>query len=463
MIIHEKMNEPAVQSATGLLTAWIEATMAYRGQPGLSLALVYDQEVVWARGFGKRDVARNLSADEHSLYRIASITKLFTATAIMILRDAGKLQLDDDIRQVLPWFKLDTGDEEQPLITIRNLLTHTSGLPREAAFPYWSDNDFPEWQKVMDALPTQKPALPVYNKWKYSNLALSLAGEIVAAVSGQPYTTFVEQNVLQPLGMVDTFVQNIDPEHQKLAVGYGRRLPDGTRTIAPYSDLKGISPAASMATSVLDLARFAMLQHQAHTRESRILKPATLREMHRVQWMEPDWTAGWGIGFGLAKMKDKVLIGHGGALQGYRTQLFSDPVEKFAAVVFTNADDGFPIIYQEKIFEWVAPEVLKVFKPKEDAKAVQESWQKFTGRYRNTWGDMQILIYKGELVGMDVSAPDPILTMTRMIPVAENVFKMDAKYGHGGIGELAVFELDADGKVARVRTGDNYSYRIEEW
>jgi len=462
-MIAEKIKGTSVIPAIDLLSAWIEAQMAYRGLPGMSVALIYDQEVLWARGFGYQDINRRIPATEKTLYRVASITKLFTATSVMILRDAGKLDLDDRIKDYLPWFKMDNSEIEEQPISIRQLITHTSGLPREADFPYWTDSNFPEREAMIKALPGQKPALPALKQWKYSNLALSLAGEIVSVVSGVPYTDFVEANIYKPLNMSASFIKTVPFDHPDLAVGYGRRLPDGTRTISPFGDLKAISPAANMTTSVEDLAKFAMLQIQANSEQSAILKPSTLREMHRVQWLEPDWKSGWGLGFGIARIKDRTLIGHGGALEGYRTQVNINVEDKVGAIVFTNADDGMPAYYVEKFFEWVAPEVVKAFAPKSEKKLVPDSWKKYTGRYRSVWGDMQILIYNDELIAIDPTTADPMLAPTRLVPVGEHTFKMDMKYGIGGLGELVIFELNDKDEVVRVKTGDNYSHPIKRW
>src|SRR6266851_6280403 len=128
-----------VFSGLELLSAWIEGQMAYKGLPGLSLAVIHDQDLVWARGFGWADVERKAPATAETLYRVASITKAFTATAVLQLRDAGKLRLDDRVSDVLPWFKPATAHHDAPPITVEHLITHTAGLPRESPFPYWSD------------------------------------------------------------------------------------------------------------------------------------------------------------------------------------------------------------------------------------------------------------------------------------------------------------------------------------
>ena len=190
-----------VDSALRLLEAWIESRMAYRQQPGLSAGIVHDQELVWSKGFGWRDPENRSPATPQTLYRIASITKLFTATAVLQLRDEGRLQLDDPVAQHLSWFKIKSRFEDAPAVTIRHLLTHTSGLPREAAFPYWTDFEFPTREQMIEALPGQEAAFPPDTQWKYSNLALALACYIVAAFSVEAYEAYIHRHILYPLGM----------------------------------------------------------------------------------------------------------------------------------------------------------------------------------------------------------------------------------------------------------------------
>jgi CubicO group peptidase (beta-lactamase class C family) len=138
------------------LDAWIRAQMAYRGLPGLAVGVIHQGRLTWAKGYGFADAERKIPVTPATLFQAASITKTFTATAIMQLRDAGKLALDDPVAKHLPWFELKNPAKDAPAITIRHLLTHTAGLPREAAFPYWTDAAFPTLEQVKAALPGQE-------------------------------------------------------------------------------------------------------------------------------------------------------------------------------------------------------------------------------------------------------------------------------------------------------------------
>lgn len=457
--------QPDVASNIDLLSAWIEAQMAYAGLPGLSIGIGYAQELIWSRGFGYASVEKKVAAASNTIYRIASITKLFTATAILQLRDGGYLQLDDPIIKHLPWFNIrNSRADAAPDITIRHLLTHTSGLPREAAFPYWTDANFPEGRQIREMLPRQSTVFPSETKWKYSNLALALAGEIVAAVSEQPYTEYVQEHILEPLGMADTYIKPIQADHAQLATGYGRRLPRGGRGISPHVDCRGLSPAANMASTVEDLARFARLQlRDEPAGDSQILRRSTRREMQRIHWLQPDWQAGWGLGFYIWRKEKQTYIGHGGALQGYRTELQICPEDQVFVIVLTNADDGNPLMYVEKAFQWVAPAILRAAQPSPEAKDAPANWQLFTGKYRSSWGDLQVLLFNGELVMIDPSQPDPTLTMSQLEPAGEFTFQIRAPVGFLADGETVTFELNEDGEVQRVKRGENFSYPVSEW
>ncbi len=194
-----------------------------------------------------------------TLFRIGSISKLFTATAIMQLRDTGKLRLDDPVSSQLSWFQVKSAAPDAPAITIRHLLTHTSGLARELPLPYWNDLRFPTRAEMIRLAPMQPAVLAPETKFKYSNLALAIAGEIVAAVSGEPYERYVAEHILQPLGMRSTRVTP-DRLTPGLAMGYRKRVPGQPREVEDFIDAGGLTPAANIASSVEDLAKFASLQ-----------------------------------------------------------------------------------------------------------------------------------------------------------------------------------------------------------
>jgi hypothetical protein len=217
-----------------------------------------------------------------------------------------------------------------------------------------------------------------------------------------------------------------------------------------------------MATCVSDLARFAMLQFRdGPAGGTQILRGSTLREMQRVHWLEPDWAAGWGLGFRILRQHGRTYAGHGGSLRGYRTQFQLCPADRIGVIVLTNADDGDPVRYVDKAFEWVAPAILAGV-PRSPA-APPPGWERYAGRYRNVWGDVQVLVVKGRLALIDPSLPDPMAFIAWLHPVAEHAFRSETKNGFGNNGEPVVFELDGNARVRRLTIGQNFLEPIPEW
>ncbi|HRX01233.1 MAG TPA: serine hydrolase, partial [Cyclobacteriaceae bacterium] len=135
--------EPDYSDAYNVINQWLEAQVAYQHLPGVSAAVVKDQEVIWSKGFGMANTDQKVKTQTSTIYSICSISKLFTSVAIMQLYDQGKLRLDDPVESVLPNFNIKQQFKDSGPITVRSLLTHSSGLPRESDFPYWTGPDFP--------------------------------------------------------------------------------------------------------------------------------------------------------------------------------------------------------------------------------------------------------------------------------------------------------------------------------
>jgi D-alanyl-D-alanine carboxypeptidase len=454
--------DPAVRGQLELLSAWIEAQLAYLRNPGLALGIVLDQRLIWSRGFGFANVEARTPVHGGTIFRIASITKLFTAVAVLRLRDAGKLRLDDHVSTHLPWFRLRDDAAGSP-ITIRHLLTHAGGLPREAAYPYWSDGVFPTIAQVRSRLVEQERALPTDSDWKYSNLGMTLAGEIVATISGEAYADHVESRILRPLGMASSSVRSIDPRHPELATPYGRLLPDLQRVPAGFSDCCGIAPAAGIASTVEDLARFAafLLRTESDARDG-VLSLATMREMQRAQRIADDWQNGWGLGFRIARQRDKVYVGHNGALRGYRSLLQACPADRIAVVALMNSDDAKPALFVDKVFQWVAPALVRAAKAPSGPIAVDPRWSGYAGRYRNPWSDLQVAVIGADLVAFDPSLADPLPGLITLRPLGPGAFRIDCADGFASKGERAAFTGPAE-RATGVILGQSRFEHIAHW
>lgn len=445
-----------VKASIRLYEAWLDGQMNYRGLPGVAVGVVYDRDLIWARGFGYADVSRKIPVTARTPFRMASHTKLFTAIAVMQLRDQGKLRLDDAVSKHLPWFQVRPAEEDDPAVTIEQLLTHRSGLPREAAAPYWTTFQFPTGEEVRRLIRAQQAAYSPDVRWKYSNLAFTLAGMIVETVSGESWQSYVHKHILGPLGMNDS---TIDKDLPNLAVGYGRRMPDGSRKPMAFMDTKGIAPAAGLTSTLEDMAKFVGAQFGASKEGSKpILSRATLREMHRVRMLENDWRRGNGLGFAVNRINDKVYVGHGGSLAGYKTHTLIHIADRVGVIVLTNGDDSRPSQLAERLMLTVGEAVAKAAKPAKQEPRWDPSWSRFAGLYRSLWSDVEVVELDKRLVMIDPSVDDPS-EQQKLEPQTGGEFRLEAQSGGAAVGERVRF-VEQNGKVVRMHAGQSLLERV---
>ena len=459
----EKLAEhPDFKDAVTVFDLWVEQHITHRDLPGLSIAVISDQDIVWSKGYGFSDLEQRIPATPSTVYRIGSITKLFTSTAILQLRDAGKLRLDDPVSLHIPWFEVPNPSPDAPEITILQLLTHTSGLSREADFPYWTDHVFPTRDELAASVPEQLALNPPESTYHYSNLGMSLLGEIVTRVSGQPWAEYVQTHILDPLAMESSSSAPGEALLERLATAYLIEDGDGNREVMEYYDAGAIAPAGAIVSTVEDLGRFASLQFRdGPAGGSQILKGSTLREMHRPHWLYPSWTAGMGLGFRVSHRDGKVFVGHGGSIGAHVTNLLTVPSEKIAVVVAINADNGSPYTVASQAYSVFGPAIVEATRKPAPPKAPADpAWQRFVGLYQDPWGwEYRVLILDDELVmyGYDYPPWENASTgYSTLTPVDGTTFKRPNK-------ELVIFELDDNGEVIRIKRNNNYLFPKEDY
>jgi CubicO group peptidase (beta-lactamase class C family) len=456
-------NHPRVVEATTVVEKWLDAERAYDRIPGVSAAVVLDQEVIWQGGFGYADLQRRTPATPTTLYSICSISKLFTSVALMQLRDQGKVRLDDPVGKHLPWFTIKNPAPEAGPVTIEGILTHASGLPREAAYPYWSapSFEFPTRDQIITAVSGQEMLYRPETFFQYSNLGLTLAGEVVAAASGRPYAEYVRANILEPLAMKDTHPDMpVEERGRRLATGYGAWEREGDRRVLPFYQTKGIAAAAGYASTALDLAKFASWQFRVLARtETEILDANTLREMHRVHFIDPDWETTWGLGFAVSRSDGKTFVGHGGSCPGYRTELLLKTDERIATIAMTNAIDANASALARRTYELVAPALKAAKDDSGKTKPADPALEPYLGGYAASFGgEMHVIRWEGGLATLYLPTDNPARSITKYRKTGDHTFKRIRRDGE--LGEALTFEIGPDGRAARVRVNYNVMPRI---
>jgi len=443
-----------------IIDAWLNGQHDFDNLPGIAVAIVNDQNIIFSKGYGFADVEKKVAMEPETICSICSISKLFTSVAAMQLWEEGKLRLDDSISALLPGYNLKQQYEETVPITVRSLLTHSSGLPREAAWPYWSapDFNFPTEKEVTEKLGGQQTLYPSSTYFQYSNLGMTLLGEAVASVSKTGYENYVEKNILQPLQLTNTHPSL--PENLwrgKMATGYSALYRDGSRKMMPFFQAKGIAPAAGYSSNVIDLAHFASWQFRLLNGKKEILRPSTLKEMQRVQWMDPNGKLTWGLGFRVYQEDGTTYVGHGGSCPGYTSLLTLSPKNKIAVTVMINAQGTTPGKYVAGIFK-----ILSKANDPADTSANKIDLNNYAGSYDSyAWrGEDIVLPWKGKLVVFTLPSSDPANDMQQYKYTGKDTFRRVRKDDES-LGEELRFERDAGGKVVRMISNNNFENKLK--
>ncbi len=349
--------------------AVFDEQFAARKPPGMAVALVVDGEVRWSKSWGQRNVAQNLPADLDTVFRIASLTKSFTAIAVLRLRDAGKLSLDDPAEKHLPELaRLRYPTRDSPRITVRHLLSHSAGFPEDNP---WGDLQLGMSNEELQRMLSRGLAFSRApgTSYEYSNTGFALLGRLVERVSGRRIEDYVSEQVLRPLGMGATVWRQKEVPVARLALGYGHRasapgpqLPGDLREEPQLAD--GVYAAmGGLYASMRDLARYAAFQLDAwpprDDPESGPLSRASRREMQQearhvgLEIAPGDplraRARGYGYGFGAHESCDfDRIVSHGGGLPGFGSVLVLLPERGVAFVGATNltytAPDPWPAL-----------------------------------------------------------------------------------------------------------------------
>lgn len=297
--------------------------------PLVSVGIVREGELVWSDHVGLARVDPDEPGTDEAQFQIGSLTKTFTAVLVMALRDEGRLSLDDRLDDHLPGVA--HGD-----LRLRTMLAHASGLQREPAGRIWESLDAPSDEQLLAQLDRAERVLRPHQAFHYSNLAYALLGQVIARVEGCSWEDALRRRVLDPLGMGDT---GLTPQDATRALGYLVHPFSGTLTLEPRFELRSTGPVGGLWSTVADMARYAAFVAEP---DERVLAAETLEEMCRPLIMTDTqtWTGAYGLGFGLTRLGDRVLAGHGGAMPGYLSGLQVMRRDNVGAIVFCNATAG---------------------------------------------------------------------------------------------------------------------------
>ena len=378
--------------------------------PGVAIAIVKDDRVVYAKGFGVRELNKPAPVDENTIFAIGSSSKAFTATSIAMLVDQGKLKWDDPATKYLPGFQLFDPYSTREL-TVSDLLSHRSGLARGDRLWYASEFDRAE---VLRRVRYLKPSWSLRSRFGYQNIMFLAAGEIIPSVTGKTWDDFIREQIFNPLGMKSSSVSikafagsnNVASPHSKI---------DDKIQPVPWRNIDNIGPAGSINSNVQDMAQWVRLQlGEGIYQGRRLLSENSIKEMQTPQtiirfdepraklYPEAHFLT-YGLGWFLSDYRGRKVVEHGGAIDGMRAGVAMIPEEKLGLVVLTNLHGNtLPHALMFKIFDFYlgAPqrdwssEMLKVEKGLEaQAKAAEKKLE--SERVKGTSPSLDLEKYAG--------------------------------------------------------------------
>jgi CubicO group peptidase (beta-lactamase class C family) len=340
--------------------AWVDRALKDWGVPGLAVAVVKDDSMVYARGFGARRLGDTARVTDRTLFAVGSTTKAFTAATLAVLVDSGLVKWDDPVTKYLSGFQL-----YDPYVTrelrVRDLLTHRSGLARGDGL-WWASPYGRE--EVLQRVRHLEPSWSFRSTYGYQNIMFLAAGQVVAAVARQSWDDFVKRRIFDPLGMTATNTSvaalegagDVATPHSPVN---GRMQPIGWRNI------DNIGPAGSINSSVRDMAQWIRLQLGGGVYGgTRLISTASIKEMYAAQtvipldtlserlWPSTHFRA-YGLGWSLSDYRGRKLVAHGGAIDGMRAQVTLVPEERLGVVVLSNGGEQSRLLTQAVAFRVV--------------------------------------------------------------------------------------------------------------
>jgi CubicO group peptidase (beta-lactamase class C family) len=307
--------------------------------PGAAIAIVKEDKVIYAKGFGLRNVNESLPVNKETLFPIASLTKAFTATAAGALVEEGHLQWDDPVIKHLPGFRL-ADNYATTHVTVKDLLIHSSGLPGHDAV--WFKSGLSK-DEIINRIPYLKLNHAPGRCWQYNNMLYIIAGKVIEELSGIKWDDCIREKILNPLNMQNTgFLLDELQQQKDFSLPY--EYKNNKIKQIPFNDLENIGPAGCMYSNVLDMSDWLIFNiNKGEFQGKQVLSPVTLYQIHFPAIVRPDpvvykeffytfYAPGWGI----TSYRGYNIIVHEGEIDGFRTHASFMPDEKTGIVILTN-------------------------------------------------------------------------------------------------------------------------------
>lgn len=458
-VAHSQESKDKYQDASKLIDVWLDAQKDYQDIPSIMGVAVKDQDILWSGAFGSANLEGKIPATTDTMTSICSSSKIFTATAIMKLVDHGKLALDDKVADILPKYSVIQKFPEGGAITVRSLLSHSSGLPRDT-HPYWTgpEHYFPTKHEFLDTMSSLETTHSVGADISYGNANYAMLGLIIEKLSGVSYKRFMESELFPSLNMPNSVVEMQSIFYgNKHAIGYTATNRDRNRKVASFYQTKAIQAAAGISTTVNDMAEFFKWQFRlTDASEGEIMKPSSLKSMYETQ--AKNKKDEYDRGFGYEVVADKEgnnWAMHGGTCPGYINYFKINTTAKIAYAILINANRVHTPSYVNGLID--------ILKRAESIKQYQEEnidLSQYTGFYDvNPWNsEYYVASWGSDLMLLYLPAQSLKYALQQYKHVEGDTFQLieDGKL----TDEKIKFLRDEENRVIKVKNGGNFHSRI---
>lgn len=436
-------NTPAVADALAYYESWLGFRQHYLRVPGVQAAVYVDDGVALSAAHGRADVEAGAPLTPQHLFRIASHSKTFTATATFRLAERGLLRLDDTAGSWLD--ELAAAESPLAAATVRELLTHTAGVARDGA-----DGDFWQlWRPFPDRAALRQiarsPGTAVIGRnerFKYSNIAFGLLGLILEQASGLEYGDLLRRDVLDPLGLSDTGAE-LDPARAaEYAVGYSSLGYADHRVPIEHVDTGALAAATGFYSTASDLVTYFAGHFHG---DDRLLSDDSKRQLQHPMWRVGDSDKQYAHGLAVASVGDRAMIGHGGGYPGHITSSVADPVARLAVSVLTNAIDG-----PAEPLAHAGVRLIDLALAHENDTA-RADLERFTGRFASLWGVCDVVRLGDRLYLVRPEQADPVEDVIHLDVVDDTTLRIAETSGYSSYGEPISYDFADDGAVRSVR------------